>query len=105
MQPLVIGNHAMDLNKLAFLVLSTSNEPSQKELESIVLTAKEHNTKYIFFEQNVSSKLTEIVQGEIGAEPLYLHNLSVLTSEDIEKDRDYFSIMDDNLQALKKALY
>ena len=93
------------LKQISISGLSTSTEPSQKKLESIVSTAKEHNTNYIFFEQNVSSKLTEIVQGEIGAEPLYLHNLSVLTSEDIEKDRDYFSIMDDNLQALKKALY
>ena len=66
---------------------------------------KNINTKYIFFEQNVSSKLTEIVQGEIGAEPLYLHNLAVLTSKDIENNKDYFSIMDDNLQSLKKALY
>ena len=93
------------LKQISISGISTSNEPSQKELESIVLTAKEHNTKYIFFEQNVSSKLTEIVQGEIGAEPLYLHNLAVLTSEDIDNGRDYFSIMYDNLQSLKKALY
>ncbi len=112
-QPEIIVSHAAfgywesryGLKQISISGLSTSNEPSQKELESIVLTAKEHNTKYIFFEQNVSSKLTEIVQGEIGAEPLYLHNLAVLTSEDIDNGRDYFSIMDDNLQSLKKALY
>jgi zinc transport system substrate-binding protein len=112
-QPEIIVSHAAfgywesryGLKQISISGLSTSNEPSQKELESIVLTAKEHNTKYIFFEQNVSSKLTEIVQGEIGAEPLYLHNLAVLTSEDIDNGRDYFSIMNDNLQSLKKALY
>ena len=93
------------LKQISISGLSTSNEPSQKELESIVSTAKKHNTNYIFFEQNVSSKLTEIVQGEIGAKPLYLHNLAVLTTKDIENNKDYFSIMDDNLQALKKALY
>ena len=93
------------LKQISISGLSTSNEPSQKQLESIVLTAKEHKTNYIFFEQNVSSKLTEIVQNEIGAKPLYLHNLSVLTSKDIENNKDYFSIMNDNLQALKKALY
>ena len=93
------------LKQISISGLSTSNEPSQKQLESIVLTAKEHKTDYIFFEQNVSSKLTEIVQNEIGAKPLYLHNLAVLTAKDIENNKDYFSIMDDNLQALKKALY
>ena len=89
------------LKQISISGLSTSSEPSQKELESIVSTAKEHNMKYIFFEQNVSSKLTEIVQGEIGAEPLYLHNLSVRMK--ILKRKDYFSIMDDNLQALKRG--
>ena len=112
-RPEIIVSHAAfgywesryGLKQISISGISTSNEPSQKELESIVLTAKEHNTKYIFFEQNVSSKLTEIVQGEIGAQPLYLHNLSVLTAKDIENNKDYFSIMDENLQALKKALY
>ena len=84
--------------------LSSSSEPSQKELETIVATAKEQNIKYIFFEQNVNSKLTETVQKEIGAQPLTLHNLGVLTTEDINNKHDYFTIMNQNLEALKKAL-
>lgn len=93
------------LKQISISGLSSSSEPSQKELESIIADAKEHDTRYIFFEQNVSSKLTEIVQNEIGADPLIIHNLSVRTEDDITDKRDYFSIMDDNLQALKKALY
>ena len=92
------------LKQISISGLSTSTEPSQKELESIVSTAKEHNTNYIFFEQNVSSKITEIVQNEIGAEALILHNLSTRTDEDIKKNRDYFTIMEDNLQSLKTGL-
>ncbi|WP_075982680.1 metal ABC transporter solute-binding protein, Zn/Mn family [Bacillus massilinigeriensis] len=84
--------------------LSTSSEPSQKELKQIIAIAKDKNIKYIFFEQNVTSKLTKIVQNEIGAKPLTLHNLSVLTDEDIKKDRNYMTIMYDNLDALEKAL-
>ncbi|KAA9012675.1 metal ABC transporter solute-binding protein, Zn/Mn family [Niallia endozanthoxylica] len=97
--------HRYGLEQISISGLSTSSEPSQKDLESIVKTAKEINSNYIFFEQNVSSKLTEIVQEEIGAEALTLHNLSVRTEEDMKKNRDYFSIMNDNLQALKKALH
>ncbi|MBS4191797.1 zinc ABC transporter substrate-binding protein [Bacillus sp. FJAT-49705] len=84
--------------------LNTSNEPSQKQLEKIINVAKEHDLKYVFFEQNVSSKLTEIIQKELGAEPLVLHNLSTLTDNDIKNNATYFSIMNDNLQALEKAL-
>lgn len=84
--------------------LSTSQEPSQKQLENIISTAKEHDLKYIFFEQNVSSKLTEIVQKEMNAQSLTLHNLSVLTDDDIKNNRTYFSIMEDNIKALETAL-
>jgi len=92
------------LEQISISGISTSSEPSQKDLESIVKTAKETNSRYIYFEQNVSSKLTEIVQKEIGAKALTLHNLSVRTEEDMKNNRDYFSIMEDNLQALKKVI-
>lgn len=91
------------LEQISVAGLSSSNEPSQKELETIIETANEHEIHYIFFEQNVSSKLTEIVQNEIGAESLTLHNLSVLNEDDIEKGRDYFSIMRDNIEALQTS--
>ena len=92
------------LEQISVSGLSTSSEPSQKDLEKIIETAKEKNINYIFFEQNVSSKITEIVQNEIGAEALILHNLSTRTDEDIKKNRDYFTIMEDNLQSLKTGL-
>lgn len=92
------------LEQISISGMSSSSEPTQKELKQIILTAKEHNLKYIFFEQNVSSRLAEIVQDEMNAEPLLLHNLSVLTDEDISKERTYFSIMEDNLKALETAL-
>ncbi|WP_338471998.1 zinc ABC transporter substrate-binding protein [Niallia sp. XMNu-256] len=92
------------LEQISVSGLTTSSEPSQKDLENIIKTAKKLGLNYIFFEQNVSSKITEIVQNEIGAEPLVLHNLSTRTSEDIKNNRDYFSIMEDNLKALDKGL-
>lgn len=92
------------LEQISVSGLNTSNEPTQKQLEKIIKEAKEHNLKYVFFEQNVSSKLTEIIQKELGAEPLYLHNLSVLTDQDIKNNSTYFTLMNGNIKALEKAL-
>jgi zinc transport system substrate-binding protein len=92
------------LEQISVSGLSTSNEPTQKELENIIKTAKEHGLNYIFFEQNVSSKLTEIVQNEVGAKPLQLHNLSVLTDENIDNKETYFTLMENNLKGIEKAL-
>ncbi|GLB58610.1 metal ABC transporter solute-binding protein, Zn/Mn family [Cytobacillus sp. NCCP-133] len=93
------------LDQISVSGLNSSSEPTQKELQKIIAEAKEHDLKYVFFEQNVSSRLTEILQKEIGAEPLMLHNLSVLTEEDIQKNETYFTLMKKNLASLEKALY
>lgn len=92
------------IEQISIAGLSTSSEPSQKDLAKVVDTAKEYNLNYIFFEQNVSSRLTETVQKEIGAEALILHNLSTLTDEDIKNNEDYYTLMQHNIDVLKKAL-
>ncbi|PSL31125.1 zinc transport system substrate-binding protein [Planomicrobium soli] len=84
--------------------LNSQDEPSQKELTKIVDLAKEKNINYIIFEQNVSSKLTEVIQNEVGAEALQMHNLGVLTQENIDNNETYFTLMEKNLQVLETAL-
>lgn len=91
-------------NQVPVAGLNSQSEPSQKELTTIVDLAKKENIQYIFFEQNVSSKLTEIIQTEVKAQPLTLHNLSVLTKEDINNNEDYFTLMRKNIDVLKQAL-
>jgi zinc transport system substrate-binding protein len=83
---------------------SSATEPSQKDLEKIVKIAKEKNLKYILFEQNVSSKLGEIIQDELGAKSLSLHNLATLTEENVKDKETYFSLMEENIDSLKTAL-
>lgn len=92
------------LEQISVTGLTNSSEPSQKELQNIMKVAEENDIHYVIFEQNIDSKLTTIIQEEIGAKPLTLHNLSVLTDKDIDEGRDYFSIMEDNLKTLKTAL-
>ena len=84
--------------------MDSSSEPSQKKLQEIIELAKETNTKYVFIEQNTSSKLTETVKHEINGESLLLHNLSVLTEDDVKNNEDYFTLMRKNLANLAIAL-
>lgn len=92
------------LEQISIAGLNTQNEPSQKELAHIVEEAKQKHVKTILFEQNVSSKLTKVVQNEIGADSAILHNLSVLTKEDLADNEDYFSLMERNINVLAEAL-
>ena len=92
------------LEQVAIAGLNSQSEPSQKQLASLVAQAKEQDVKYVLFEQNVSSKLTDVIRKEIGAESLMLHNLGVLTTDDVKNKEDYFSLMEHNIETLKKAL-
>ena len=92
------------LEQIAIAGLNSQSEPSQKQLASIVAQAKELDVKYVLFEQNVSSQLTNVVRNEIGAESLMLHNLGVLTTDDVKNKEDYISLMEHNIETLKIAL-
>ena len=46
---------------------------------------------------------SKVIQDEIGAEALTIHNLEVRTEEDIENERDYISLMEDNLEILDQV--
>ncbi|WP_017755870.1 metal ABC transporter solute-binding protein, Zn/Mn family [Calidifontibacillus oryziterrae] len=92
------------IKQIAVTGLSPTNEPSQKQLEDIIQTAKENNIKYVIFEKNITTKITEIVKNELKAEALYLHNLAILTDEDIKRKDDYFSLMRKNIETLDQAM-
>ncbi|MDQ0160943.1 metal ABC transporter substrate-binding protein [Aeribacillus alveayuensis] len=92
------------IQQISISGLSPTNEPSQKELAEIIEFAQKHNLKYVIFEQNVSNNIANIVQSELGAEALTLHNLESITEEETKNGEDYFSLMKQNLETLKKAL-
>lgn len=90
--------------QIAVAGLNSQDEPSQKELTEIVDLAKKEKIEYIVFEQNVSSNLTEVIQKEVGAEAVEMHNLGVLTQENIDNEETYFTLMEKNLQTLETIL-
>lgn len=93
-----------EIKQNAIAGISTTDEPSQKKLKKIIDTIKSDHLSYILFEQNVQSKLAEVVKEETGTKVLYLNNLAVLRDSDIKNKEDYFSLMQKNINTLKIAL-
>lgn len=91
------------IKQIAISGLTSSAEPSQKELTKIIDKAKTDQLEYVIFEQNGSDRVSSIIQEQIGAKALHIHNLSVLTEEDIKQNEDYFSLMNHNLEVLDIA--
>ncbi|MDM5316923.1 zinc ABC transporter substrate-binding protein [Fictibacillus sp. b24] len=92
------------LEQIAISGLSPSHEPSQQQIQTIIENAKKEKTNYILFEENVNNKVAAMIKKEVGAETMTLHNLETRTKKDIQNDRDYLTIMKDNISTLSKAL-
>lgn len=92
------------LKQISITGLSPTNEPSQTELKSIIDYAKKHDIRYVLFEQNVTPKVADVIKSEIGADVLYLHNVAVLTEEDMKNKEDYFTLMRQNIKTLETVL-
>ncbi|WP_018883156.1 metal ABC transporter substrate-binding protein [Paenibacillus massiliensis] len=84
--------------------LSPEQEPSPGQMAEVVSFAREHQVKTIFFETLVDPKIAQTIADEVGAKTDVLNPLEGLTAEDEQNNRDYLSIMKDNLQALVRAL-
>lgn len=94
--------HKYDFKQVGIHGLN-DDEPSQKELTHMIEDIKETKTPYILREQNVSSRLTDMIGKETDVEFLPFHNLEALTDNDPE-DSTYQSLMKENIETLKKAL-
>ncbi|WP_258359588.1 metal ABC transporter substrate-binding protein [Moorella sulfitireducens (nom. illeg.)] len=92
------------LNQIPISGLSPQQEPSAQQMVELITLCRSKGIKYIFFETLASPKLAETLAREAGAGTLVLNPIGGLTREEMEAGKDYFSIMAENLAALKKAL-
>ncbi len=81
-----------------------SKDPTQKEINEIITIGQDKHLKYVFYEQNIPCLPLDVIKKELGADKLILHNLSVLTEQELKEHADYFSLMYDNLEKLIQAL-
>jgi zinc transport system substrate-binding protein len=91
------------LKQIAIAGLSPTDEPSAKELQALIETAKREKVRVIFFETLVNPKTAETLKREIGAKALTLNPLEGLTPEEIKRGENYFTIMEKNRKNLAQA--
>jgi zinc transport system substrate-binding protein len=92
------------LEQVAITGLSPEAEPTPGELSEVVHEVREHGATTIFFETLVSPRLAETVAREVGAKTAVLNPLEGLTRSQLDRGEDYFSVMRENLAALRQAL-
>jgi zinc transport system substrate-binding protein len=96
--------HAYGLKQIPLTGLSPEAEPSAKAIERLVRQVEQGGATTVFFETLVSPKLAQTVAREAGAQTAVLDPIEGLTEDEIKNGADYFSVMRENLAALRKAL-
>jgi len=92
------------LRQVAVMGLSAEAEPRAQDLVHVIQFIRQNGIRAIFFEELVSSRLTETIASETGARMLELNPIEGLTPEQEKSGEDYVSLMRRNLQNLLEAL-
>lgn len=92
------------LTQRAISGLTPQAEPSPAQMSELIKFIQEHEIHYIFQEPFASGRLATVLATEVGAEILTLHPVAGLSQEEEKNGEDYFTIMQQNLSQLAKAL-
>jgi zinc transport system substrate-binding protein len=91
------------LEQIAITGLSPEAEPAPRDLEQAIDAVRDTGATTVFLEPLVSPRVVDTVAREAGVTTAVLDPIEGLTEEE-EDGADYFSLMRDNLAALRKAL-
>jgi zinc transport system substrate-binding protein len=92
------------LQQVAISGISPEAEPTPAALQAAVDAVRKTGATTVFTEPLVSPKLAETVARETGAKTAVLNPIEGLTPDEQSKGEDYFSVMRENLAALRQAL-
>ncbi len=79
------------------------DEPSSKEIESIIDDINDQDIKYIYNEQNdLDNKVIKQIEAETDTQILTLHNMSTIDKQSIDENITYQDLLENNLDVIKK---
>lgn len=94
--------HAYDLEQVSIAGLSTSQEPSAKEIATMQDFVIKNNVEIIYVDPSSNSAIAETVAQANNAELRPLRTLESVSSDELAQGIDYFDVMGDNLIELSR---
>lgn len=91
-------------NQVGIEGIHAEGEPSVQQIDNIIKLSNELGTNVIFYENTISPKVSEMIAEQVGAELILLTPIEALTEDEIKNGENYLSLMEWNLQGLRKAL-
>lgn len=99
----------LDLHPLTLNAHAHEDETVPNDLETFVNFVIDHDLNYILFEKNATSPagdtlVSEVNKTEHSVEKLYLHPIGNITTDELNENQSYITLMYDNLESLENAL-
>ncbi|MGT2929515.1 zinc ABC transporter substrate-binding protein AdcA [Streptococcus dentasini] len=82
---------------------SAESDPSAQHLAELSQQVKDYGIKYVYFEENASSAVSDTLAKEAGVQTLVLNPVESLTQKELDRGENYISIMRRNLTNLRKT--
>lgn len=106
---LVTGDRVFEFlskEKYGLTVYTINEETNKKTLETVKSLINNKKIKYIYIKQyeDVNETLNDLIKGT-DVEVVYINTLVNLTENERNSKKDYFMIMNENIELLKKGLY
>lgn len=89
----------------AFPGCSSESEPSARTVSQLIDMVKKEKIPVVFYTETSNQKLADTVCEETGAEKMLLHSCHTVTKKQLDGGITYLDLMENNYEALKKALY
>lgn len=93
-----------DLHYMAAYKGSPDAEPTPRRVTELKKMLKTYDIKYIYYEELITPRVSEVVSKETGAVLLKIHGAHNVSKEEMDKGITFLSIMEDNLKSLQKGL-
>jgi zinc transport system substrate-binding protein len=84
--------------------VNPDSEPSPAKILALIKQMKAMGLKYVYSEELLSPRVSEMIAKETGATILMLHGAHNISREDLAKGVSYISLMEKNLENLKIGL-
>lgn len=92
------------LNYESASAVNADAEPTPAKLIALVKQVKAQNLKYVFSEELLSPRVSEMIAREAGVSVLMLHGAHNISREDYEQKATFISLMNRNLVSLRTGL-
>lgn len=96
--------HRYSLNYHSLSGVSAESEPSASRMTAMVRLIRQSGVRYLFAEELLSPRLTDVLASEAGVSVLKLHGAHNLGRDDFQSGISFIKLMEQNLANLQKGL-